>query len=74
MSDLVGSSIEEITQEDFDPQNQYSTVVDSVRQAGSGDVGFYKAELDSIRTQYLVVSLDAKYGRLVGLKALAVES
>jgi hypothetical protein len=71
---LVGLSVEEISEKDFDPQGQYKAVVDAVTEAGDGKVSFYQAELDSTRKVYLVLSIDSKHQRLVGLKALAVES
>ena len=74
LSDLIGKSVEKISEKDFDPQGQYVAVIDAVKSAGDGKVGFFKAELDSTRVQYLVLSVDVKHDRIVGLKALSVES
>ena len=74
LSELVGKSVENISEKDFDPQGQYVAVVDAVKTAGDGKVGFFKVELDSTRAQYLVLSVDVKHDRIVGLKALAIES
>ncbi|KAF2668310.1 hypothetical protein BT63DRAFT_425634 [Microthyrium microscopicum] len=71
---LVGETVESIKQKDFDPRGQYKKVIDAVKKAGDGDVSFFRAELDSTRVQYLIVSLDSKNNKLVGLKALAIES
>jgi len=57
-----------------DPRGQYKEVVDAVRKAGDGEVGYYEVRLDDTRLEYFVVSVDGKGKRLVGLKALAVQS
>jgi len=59
---------------EFDPKGQYKSVLDAVKKAGSKDVGIFRVEHGSTRAEYYVVSVDNKEGRLVGLKALAVES
>jgi len=71
---LVGRDASRVDAETVDPRGQYKSVVDAVKKAGSGDVGFYEVALDATRTEYFVVSVDAKGKRLVGLKALAVQS
>ena len=71
---MVGKKVESIKGKDFDPRGQYTAVVDAVKKAGNGDVGFFKAELDRTRVQYLVLSVDADHGCIVGLKVLSVES
>jgi hypothetical protein len=79
---LIGHSshndVSKISAQDFDPKNKYKKVLDAVKKAagggGSGDVGVYKVEHGSTRAEYYVVSVDKKEERLVGLKALAVES
>ncbi|EON64735.1 hypothetical protein W97_03968 [Coniosporium apollinis CBS 100218] len=63
-----------ISQKEFDPQGQYTTVVDAVKQAGGGDVAFFRAEHGTTRVEYYIIGLDKKGGKIVGLKALAVES
>jgi hypothetical protein len=45
-----------------------------VKKAGSGQLGFFQVELDATRVEYFVVSVDKKEKRLVGMKAVAVES
>jgi len=70
----MGVNLKRIDQKDFDPQGQYKAVVDAVKQAGNGEVGFFKAELDHTRVQYVVISVDTEHKRIVGLKALAIES
>ena len=68
----------------FDPNNQYSPVFDAVRTAavehdenadGSAvDVKVYRVELTSTKLEYWVLALDAVQGRVIGLRAKAVES
>ena len=55
-------------------EGQYKNVLDAVRKAGSGAVKVFKVDLDHSRAEYYVVAVDEKEGRVVGLKALSVES
>lgn len=62
---------------DWDPNGQYTEIIDAVRKAGKGnDVRVYKVARDGTRAEYFVVTRagDGKSARLVGVKALAVES
>jgi hypothetical protein len=68
------STPETLKQKDFDPRGQYKAVVDAVQAAGSGELGYFRIELDSTRSEYVVVIVDTSHNRLVGLKALSVES
>lgn len=45
-----------------------------VRKVGNGEVKVFRVELEGTRAEYYVVSVDKDQGRLVGLKALSVES
>lgn len=74
LSELLGKGVMKIEQKDFDPRGQYKTVIDAVKDEADGDLGFFQVELDRTRSEYMVIGVDAKKGRLVGLKALAVES
>jgi hypothetical protein len=74
MSELVGTAAESISEKDFDPRGEYKEVVEAVKKAGDGKVGFYRAELDSTRTEYIIVSVSAEQKLLLGFKVLAVES
>lgn len=75
LSKLVGKEVMKISQKDFDPRGQYKSVTDAVKQEiGGGDLGFFQVELDRTRSEYFVVGVDAKHRRIVGLKALSVES
>lgn len=70
----MGKDALSISQKQFDPQGQYKKVIDAVKKAGSGQLGFFQVELDGTRVEYFVVSVDQKEKRLVGMKAVAVES
>jgi hypothetical protein len=65
--------VSSVKQKEFDPQGQYGKVVDAVRSVG-GEVVFFRVELGGTRAEYYVVAVDGKEGRVVGLKAKAVES
>ena len=58
---------------DWDTRGQYRDVIDAVRQASRGnDVRVYKVVRDRTRVEYWVVT--SEEGKVVGVKALAVES
>ncbi|OCL02441.1 hypothetical protein AOQ84DRAFT_304719 [Glonium stellatum] len=68
------SEISSMSEKEFDRRDQYKKVVDAVKKVGSKDVSIFRLEHSSTRAEYYIVSLDKKGGRIVGLKALAVES
>ncbi|KAI1344030.1 hypothetical protein F5Y15DRAFT_411882 [Xylariaceae sp. FL0016] len=62
---------------DWDTQGQYKSILDAVRKAGKGnDVRVYRVSKGGVKVEYWVVTTDGKgaKARLVGAKALAVES
>lgn len=62
---------------DWDRNGQYKEVIDAVSQAGKGnDVRVYRIVKDKSRVEYFVVTRagEGKGARLVGVKALAIES
>jgi len=63
-----------MTREEFDPRGQYEKVIDAVKSVGTGELGFYAVDLDKTRSEYYVVILDKGKERLVGLKAVVVQS
>ncbi|KAI4612761.1 uncharacterized protein J4E87_010161 [Alternaria ethzedia] len=70
---LIGSdSVEEVKGTGF--ESQYKKIIDAVKAAGNGTVNVYRVELSGTRAEYYVVGVDKAEGRIVGLKALAVES
>ncbi|KAF2470577.1 uncharacterized protein BDR25DRAFT_325409 [Lindgomyces ingoldianus] len=73
---LIGhdADVASVGVKEFDPKDQYKNVMEAVKAAGSGDVSVFRVEHGGTRAEYYVVSVDEPEGRLVGLKALAVES
>ncbi|KAF1358954.1 hypothetical protein EJ07DRAFT_122079 [Lizonia empirigonia] len=67
-----GAGVEEHKAKAF--ETQYKTVIDAVKKAGNGEAKIFRVELESTRAEYYVVSVDKEGGKLVGLKALSVES
>lgn len=62
---------------DWDSQGQYGELLDAVREAGKGnDVRVYRITRDGTRVEYWVVTTEGKGkdAKLVGVKALAIES
>ncbi|KZM18831.1 hypothetical protein ST47_g10160 [Ascochyta rabiei] len=55
-------------------ETQYKTVIDAVKKAGNGQVKVFRVELEGTRAEYYVVSIDKEGGKVIGLKALSVES
>lgn len=75
--DPSSATVEIMDPADWDPQGQYTNIVDVVRKVGKGnDVRVYRVAKDGTRVEYWVVTTEGKGkdARLVGLKALAVES
>ncbi|KAK3344430.1 hypothetical protein B0T25DRAFT_522368 [Lasiosphaeria hispida] len=73
--DPKGAEVEILDPVDWDANGQYRKVVNAVRRAGEGnDVRVYRVVRDGVRVEYWVVTTDKEGGRLVGVKALAVES
>jgi predicted aspartyl protease len=74
LKELLGGDkdVEEVKGSSF--EKQYKKVVDAVKEAGNGDVKVFKVQIDGTRAEFYVVAVDEKEGRVVGLKALSVES
>lgn len=75
--DPGSAEVEIMSTSDWDPQGQYKEAVDAVKKAGDGgEVKVYKVTKDGTRSEYWVLALagKGKEARLVGVKALAVES
>lgn len=79
-SSLAQAGISTLSASSFDPKNQYSSVLKAVREAASGtdrsdvEIKVYQLAVGSTRSEYWVLALDGKGGRIVGMKARAVES
>ncbi|KAK0704703.1 hypothetical protein B0H67DRAFT_649121 [Lasiosphaeris hirsuta] len=73
--DPKGAEVAILDPVDWDSAGQYQEVVNAVRAAGKGsDVRVYRVVRDGVRVEYWVVTTDEEGGKLVGVKALAVES
>jgi hypothetical protein len=69
------AGVEVLSVEEWDRRGSYKDVVEGVRKACEGaEVRVYRVELGGTRVEYWVVGVREKEGRLVGVKALAVES
>ena len=63
-----------MTTKDFDPQGEYKEVMEAVERVGDGKTRIYRVKHDRTRVEYYIVGFDEEGGRVVGLKAKAVES
>lgn len=75
--DPENAKIEIMDPTDWDTQGQYQGIIDAVRKAGKGnDVRVYRIPRGGVNVEYWVVTTEVKEtdARLVGVKALAVES
>ncbi|KAH8706006.1 hypothetical protein BGW36DRAFT_422529 [Talaromyces proteolyticus] len=80
----ISQSIETLPPSSFDPRDQYSSVIGTVREAAAAsdpnvdeseiDVKVYRVEVGHNRIEYWVVALSATNGNIVGFRAKAVES
>lgn len=67
------ASVEIMDVADWDTQGQYKKLVHAVREASNGsDVRIYRISKSGSRVEYWVVGVEN--GKLVGVKALAIES
>ncbi|KAL8754741.1 MAG: hypothetical protein Q9199_004137 [Rusavskia elegans] len=67
-------TIGSMTPNEFDPRGQYEEVLQAVGNAGDGKSRIYRVSHGKTRMEYYVVGLDKGKGRVVGMKAKAVES
>lgn len=73
--------VEDVSVGDFDPRGEYKIVIEAVEAAGAGD-GKGKGEVKCFRADagkstklfYYIVGLDREGRRLVGVRAVSVES
>ncbi|KAL6808995.1 hypothetical protein GGI42DRAFT_227986 [Trichoderma sp. SZMC 28013] len=73
--DAENAQIDIMDPVDWDSQGEYGNVIDAVREATRGnDVRVYRVARDLTRAEYFVISRDDEGGRIVGVKALGVES
>ncbi|KAL9087894.1 MAG: hypothetical protein Q9165_006456 [Trypethelium subeluteriae] len=76
LAELIGhkAEVEPVEEKDFDARGQYHDVLEKVKAAGDGKVAVFRVAHGGTRAEYYVVSLDGKEERVVGVKAVAVES
>ena len=74
--ELIGhkGDISTASTKEFDPRGDYKEVLQAVEKAWDGKTRIYRLETWTSRAEYCVVGLDEKGGKVVGLKAKAVES
>ncbi|KAL7937438.1 hypothetical protein V8C35DRAFT_292523 [Trichoderma chlorosporum] len=73
--DAENAQIDIMDPVDWDSQGEYGNVLDAVREATRGnDVRVYRVARDLTRAEYWVISRDDEGGRIVGVKALGIES
>ncbi len=61
--------------QEFDPRGQYGEIVGAVEKVGDGKARIFRVEHHGrTRVEYFVVGFDEKGKRVVGMKAMAVES
>ena len=68
------SEVSTLTAGEFDPRGEYKDVLAAVEKSGDGRTRIYRVEQGRARVEYYIVSFDKEGGRVVGLKAKAVES
>ncbi|KAL8985917.1 MAG: hypothetical protein Q9205_000505 [Flavoplaca limonia] len=69
-----GAEVTTMTTKEFDPREQYKEVLQAVGNAGEGKSSIFRVGHGKTRVEYYVISLDKGKGRVVGMKAKAVES
>lgn len=74
--ELIGhkGDVSTIRTKEFDPKGDYKEVVQAVEKAGDGKARIFRLETGKSRAEYYVVGFDEQEGKIVGLKAKAVES
>ncbi|MCJ1418985.1 hypothetical protein MMC32_005336 [Xylographa parallela] len=73
---LIGhkAEVSTLSTQDFDPKGEYKEVMKAVEKAGDGKVRIFRVEVGSTRVWYYVVGWEKEAGKVVGLRAKAVES
>ncbi|MCJ1476535.1 hypothetical protein MMC13_005201 [Lambiella insularis] len=75
-AELIGhkAEVSTLSDQEFDPKNEYGDVFKAVEKSGDGKARVFRVEVGRSRVWYYVVGMDAKGGKVVGLRAKAVES
>ena len=67
-------SVSTLPMKDFDPKGHYGDVIEAVEKAGNGKASVFRVDEGGSRVQYWVLGLDKREGKVVGMRARAVES
>ena len=71
----LSADMQVMTAEKWDGNGQYKEVVDTVKEAANGgEVKVYAVPRTQVKVEYWVVGVDAEGKKIVGVKALAVET
>lgn len=71
----TGQEIRQLEPDQWDTRGEYKDIVDAVATACSGSaVRVYRVEGSGSRVEYFIVGVDTSEKRVVGVKALSVES
>ncbi|MCJ1389630.1 hypothetical protein MMC18_002487 [Xylographa bjoerkii] len=73
---LIGhkAEVSTLSTQEFDPKGEYKGVMEAVEKAGDGKVRVFRVEVGSTRVWYYVVGWEKEAGKVVGVRAKAVES
>ncbi|KAJ5923940.1 hypothetical protein N7466_008127 [Penicillium verhagenii] len=77
----ISSNISTLDEASFDPRNEYTGILKAVRSATTEDdpdkvdIKIYRVQLGTSKLEYYVLALNsAEGGRIVGMRALSIES
>ena len=59
---------------DFDPRGQYKDILEAVEKVGDGRARIFKVEHGKTRVEYYVVGFEEQGGKVVGMRAIAIET
>ena len=59
---------------DFDPRGQYKDILEAVEKVGDGRARIFKVEHGKTRVEYYVVGFEEPGGKVVGMRAIAIET
>ncbi|MCJ1403406.1 hypothetical protein MMC11_006629 [Xylographa trunciseda] len=76
LAGLIGhkAEVSTLSTQEFDPKGEYKDVMRAVEKAGDGKVRVFRVEVGSTRVWYYVVGWEKDAGKVVGVRAKAVES
>lgn len=69
-----GREIKELEPNKWDVRGEYKDVIEAVTTASGTAVKVYRVEGDGSRVEYFIVGLNTSEGKILGVKALSIES